>query len=259
MPTSYIWIGLAGGALSFVHCLGMCGGLTLYLSRGGNSRTSLGRQLLWHTGRVFTYVFLGALAGFGGGLVHSLSAFSYTQNILSYATGVVIILIGLMLLGVPTPFLRPRPSVRREDGLFASVVRRFIEPPSSTGALALGLATGFLPCPIVLAFLAYSANTGSVAAGMIVMAAMGLGTSWSLLLLGMTGHLIDRRLRQWGAIMAGAVLVLAGLTTILRGTEVFHHVLGCPAHVEHASAAQESGCSCCDAARHKDAPAKSEP
>ena len=258
MPMSYIWIGLVGGALSFVHCLGMCGGFSLYMSRGGNPRSSLGRQLLWHAGRVFTYVFLGALAGFGGGLVHSLSAFSYAQNILSYAAGAVIILMGLGLIGVPTPF-RPRPSARREEGLLASVFRHFIDPPSSTGALALGLATGFLPCPIVLAFLAYSANTGSVAAGMIVMAAMGLGTLWSLLLLGMTGHMINQRLRQWGAVAAGAVLVLAGLTTILRGTEVFHRVLGCPGHAEHASAAQEPGCSCCEAARQKDAPASPEP
>jgi len=66
---NYIWIGLAGGALAFAHCLGMCGGFALHFSRGDKRRSVLGRQLLWHSGKTFSYVFLGALAAFGGGML----------------------------------------------------------------------------------------------------------------------------------------------------------------------------------------------
>jgi sulfite exporter TauE/SafE len=248
MFIKYITIGLAGGVLAFVHCLGMCGGFCLHLSRTGRSSQVLFRQLLWHAGKTSTYVFLGALAGFCGGMIHSQPWIPNAQNTLAYLAGAIMILTGLFLLGLPTPFLH-RIS-KHDDSLLASVFRNFLKEPAPSGALALGIATGFLPCPIVLAFLAYSAHTGSVAAGMTVMAALGIGTIWSLLLLGMTGHVISNWLRRWGAVTAGVVLVVLGITTILRGTEVLHRMLGCrcPSEVRHTDAAQpkQKTCPCCE-------------
>ena len=225
MDMSVIWLGFAGGALAFVHCLGMCGGFALHLSRGRPSAV-LGRQLLWHAGKTFTYVFLGAVAGFGGSLIHSLPGIPWAQKALAFGASGVMILMGLALLGLLPAFARAG-SAAQEDGLLASVVRSFVRQPNAPGALALGLATGFLPCPIVLAFLAYSAHSGSVLTGMLTMAAVGVGTLWSLLLLGITGQLIHARIRRWGSVAAGVVLVALGLVTALRGTDALHRVLGC--------------------------------
>ena len=223
-----IGIGLAGGALAFVHCLGMCGGFALHLSRSGRPARVLGRQLVWHAGKTFTYVFLGAAAGFGGGLIRSLHGALWIQNALAYAAGGLMIVMGLVLFGA-LPAFDSGARNANEGGLLASLFRNFFEQPNATGALMLGIATGFLPCPIVLAFLAYAAQSGSVATGMLTMAAMGVGTVWSLLLLGLSGHLLSLRFRRWGAYAAGLLLVLLGLATALRGTEAFHHLLGCPA------------------------------
>jgi len=228
-----MWIALAGGAAAFAHCLGMCGGFALHLAQGERRAAVLGRQLLWHAGRITTYVFLGAMAGFLGAWVGAGSRLPFAQNVLAYGAGGVMVLMGLVLLGlVPLPgrwLGRARTSEDAgEGGLLATLFRQFVGRPSPAAALVLGIATGFLLCPIVVGFLALSVHGGSVLTGMGTMAAMGLGTAWSLLLLGMTGHLLAARWRRWGAAVGGTVLVLLGLATALRGTEAFHHLLGCP-------------------------------
>ena len=71
---NYIWVGLAGGAAAFAHCLGMCGPFALHLAGPGSTSSAVPgergraaiRQVLWHAGRITTYIFLGTLAGFLG-------------------------------------------------------------------------------------------------------------------------------------------------------------------------------------------------
>jgi hypothetical protein len=230
---NYIAIALAGGAAAFAHCLGMCGGFVLHLAQGPGRAAAAGRQALWHLGRVTTYVFLGALAGFlGAGL---LSAAGWVENVLAYVAGGAMVLAGLVMLGL-------LPLVRRKDpaegGLVATVAGQLFREPTPGSALGLGLMTGLLPCPITLGFLALAVERGSVLVGMATMAALGLGTAWSLAALAMTGRMVTERLRKWGPAVAGVVLVLLGLATVLRGTEAFHHLLGCPP----AAAAAHSCC-----------------
>jgi uncharacterized protein len=231
---NYIWIGLAGGALAFAHCLGMCGGFALHLSRSAGRWTLLGRQMLWHAGKTFTYVFLGAIAAFGGGALGRIPNLPSIQNILSYAAGSIIILMGLSLLGALPVFGR-KPSTENRDGLFSSALQQFIREPTLPLSFVLGIATGFLPCPIVLGFLALSAQSGSVITGMSLMAAMGGGTIWSLLLLGLVGQFAAHRARRWSAIAGGVLLVILGAATLARGTELFHRALGCPAQLRNAA------------------------
>ena len=135
------------------------------------------------------------------------------------------VVMGLALMGL---FPRWAKAVPGDDGVFASLVRPLFGVPTRLGALVLGIATGFLPCPVVLGFLALSAGSGSVPVGMAIMAAAGLGTVWSLLVLGILGDFVGARLRRWGVVAAGIVLILLGLVTALRATPAFHHLLGCP-------------------------------
>ena len=242
----HIWIGLAGGALAFAHCMGMCGGFAMHLSSGGRTAVVLGRQLAWHAGKTFTYVFLGALAGFGGSMLQSHAGILWVQKALTVAAGGVMVVMGIGVLGFlphaagrqsPLGDCRGQRTGRQDEGLWSALFRTFFSQPTLGGAFGLGVATGFLPCPVVMAFLAYAAQTGSTAAGMLTMAAVGAGTLWSLLLLGMTGRLIHARLRRWAAVVAGVVLILLGVATALRGTTAFHRILGCPA--------PPSGGACC--------------
>jgi len=251
---TYVGLGLAGGALAFAHCLGMCGGFALHLSRAPSRWGMLARQLLWHAGKTFTYVFLGAMAGFVGGLAGAASAMPWVQKALAYAAGAAMVLMGLAILGflprrVKAASAPSSASVGEGEGVLSSLFRQFFREPTPAGALVLGLATGFLPCPIVVGFLALSAQSGSVATGMATMAAMGVGTVWSLLLLGLSGHVLTLRVRRRGAAVAGALLIFLGAATALRGTETFHHLLGCPRVPGQAAPAESQertpGKDCC--------------
>lgn len=232
-----LWIAFGIGASAFAHCLGMCGPFALHLSRGPGRADVLVNQLLWHAGRITTYLFLGALAG---GLSHAILRIltaAWVPKALAFSTGGVMILAGLALLGLRA---RLRPA-GEGGGLIASLFGQLMGPPRPAGALALGLATGFLPCPIVLMGLALAVQGGTVPAGLAVMAALGAGTIWSLLLLGLAGRALAAGLRRWGAILAGSLILLMGLVTVLRGTEAFHHLLGCPPPAKAAPAP-----CCCD-------------
>ena len=245
-----LWIPLVGGAAAFAHCLGMCGPFCLHLGQGQRTRVAVGRQLLWHVGRIGTYVFLGALAGHVGGWIGSLLQWEKLQDLLAYVAGAVMILAGLSLLGLlPTPWRKP--ISENDQPQTAPLLSRLLGPlfvaPSGGSALTLGLLTGFLPCPVVLGFLALAAQSESTASGMAVMGAMGLGTMWSLLLVGTMGQMLRLRLRRWAPAVGGIVIILLGTATVLRGTEVYHRMLGCA----DTSASAPTGHSCCPACEGK--------
>ena len=225
--THHIWIGFAGGLVAFSHCVGMCGGFVLHLSREKDRRRMLAGQLLWHAGKLCTYMFLGAVAGFTGAyfqlffLRHGL-----WQNLLCYASGGVMLLMGLSLLGL-LPVRGEEGGNALQNALLASVSRFFTGSPPGA-ALAMGMATGFLPCPIVLAFIAYSLQTGSVPSGMATMASLSLGTMLPLVLLGGAARLTRLHLRSWGPKAGGVILIILAIGTALRGSTVIHELVGCP-------------------------------
>jgi len=239
--TSHLWIGFTGGLLAFAHCLGMCGGFVLHLSgqpgRGG------GRAVHWQTGVIVTYLFLGALAGYSGQFLKGLLQHTWLQNVFSYLSGTVMILMGLAVLG-----LLPVGKNAEDSGdvfMAGFFSHALFLHPSPGSALVLGMTTACLPCPIVIAFLAYAVQTQSVAGGIAVMAGMGLGTLVPLLLLGTFSSVFNRWSRRWGRWVGSIILIVLGVVTMLRGSSAFHKVLGCQCHTagESTSGAvsQESG------------------
>jgi uncharacterized protein len=244
--THHIWIGFAGGLMGFAHCLGMCGGFVLHLAQD-KKRMSPG-PLLWLAGKLFSYLFLGAFAGFAGGYLDGLLLkLALFQNLLTYLAGGAILLAGLSLLGL----FPSRPGDQSGGGAILTVLaRKFCAAPSPGAALALGLATGFLPCPIVLAFLAYALQSGSVVTGLVTMGALGLGTTVPLLLLGGASRVSGLHLRSWAPKAGGIILVVLGITTALRGSELYHHLLGCPAGPAPHQSATDVNNPCCTGEPH---------
>jgi len=234
----YIWMALIGGAAAFPHCMGMCGGFALHLAAGDRKTTVLMRQLLWHLGRIVTYVFLGALAGFFGSIV-SLSKWPAVKDIPGYLAGAIMVLMGLSVLGL-FPSRRSGFRDSPDGGLFTSIFQQFFQTPSPHSALALGIANGFLPCPITISFLSLAAGSASVPLGMAIMAAMGLGTIWALLILGMTGHVIKARGKRWGAVMLGIALVTMGTWTILRKAKVLPPIPGLHMPQKHVATGSQT-------------------
>jgi len=83
--------------------------------------------------------------------------------------------------------------------------------------LAMGGLTGFLPCPLVYAFLAYALKSGSVLGAMGTMSILGLTSAPALILVALTGAKLRAQTRVKFIRVAGAVVLLLGVITLLRG------------------------------------------
>ena len=225
--TYYALLFIAGFAGSF-HCIGMCGGFACALGPDGRGAgaTSL-RHVLYNTGRLSTYCFLGGLAGTLGQVICNalapgtqraaplLSAsLDVGQRALAVMAGLLMIIMALSFFG-----LRGRYRVASGFGGSTLVVslRSLLRRRGFATPLALGVLNGFLPCPLVYAMIAQSASTFDVLSGCLTMAAFGLGTFPAMLAMGGVGRLLAPSWRQRGVRLAGGFILALGLVTLGRG------------------------------------------
>ncbi|MEQ9406336.1 MAG: sulfite exporter TauE/SafE family protein [Fuerstiella sp.] len=207
------------GVLGSAHCLGMCGAISATMNIGTTGlRSALGRQLLWSLGRIFTYGFLGMLAGFAGArLTRSEFATSQTQVVWLQAgfailAGVLLVVQGMLAVG----WLRRR--VSGSGGcVTASVFRRFLQGGSALGVFIAGLLTGFLPCGLVYSFLALAAASTSVWKGPVLMIVFGLGTVPVMLVTGVGLTMASLNMRARLMKLAAFCVLLTGILTLGRG------------------------------------------
>lgn len=206
----------AGGFLGSAHCIGMCGGFACAIgSARANFWPLFARQLVYNLGRVFTYAFLGALAGSSGlylsrfriGLVNP-------QQIFSLLAGVIMVLLGLSTLGL----LRlPEKYSRAVSQLFAPLFAYFLNARGWFGYFLAGLANGFLPCGLVYAFLALAVASQDGPRGAIIMTFFGLGTLPAMLAIGCGTKLLTQTIRLRIYRVAAIFVVALGSVTIYRG------------------------------------------
>jgi len=207
---------LLGFTGSFAHCLGMCSGVMLLLSRRGEQGI-LGRNwriLLLHLGRMTTYAGLGALMGSLSYAValpfaqpnahqhlgHNMSSaalgtfplpgFTVVQGLLALLAAVIAIYMAIALLGrAPSPELYLGKLTR----WWGSTMRRVAAPSQGMSenngiflknplaemltTYSLGLLWGLLPCGLVLAALLTAAVAGAPGRGALTMLLFGLGTA----------------------------------------------------------------------------------
>ena len=202
-------LAIALGLLGSLHCAAMCGPLQLALPvpPGGPSRVVWGR-VIYQLGRVATYCLLGLVAG----LVGKSLLLAGMQRWLSIALGVAI-LIGFFLskkVAVSAPVVKA--VLRLKTAMSAQLRQRTFRSLALLGAL-----NGLLPCGLVYVAMAGAVSRGTLASGVLFMAAFGLGTTPTLLAISLSGKILPAsvRLKLRGAIPLG-VCALAGLL-ILRG------------------------------------------
>ena len=197
----YFLISLAGLAGS-VHCVGMCGGFVCVMGKDPRgAAATLRRHLTYNLGRVTTYCFLGAVVGTLGLLLvghhGEVTTVSLAQRALAVLSGLLMLYIGLQFFG----FFRGtrwRPPGFGADRLVLAL-RQLVKAPGAGAPLALGALNGFLPCPLVYAFLAQSASAGGPLPGFLTMAAFGLGTFPAMLAMGGIGLWLRPAFERSGA------------------------------------------------------------
>jgi uncharacterized protein len=206
---------------SFGHCIGMCGGIVIaYSSSMKTENISRSRQAMSHLayslGRTQTYLLLGVLFGYLGGV----STFSNRANgILLLVAGLAMILTGLSLSG-KIKLLKLISNPISNSSWFGNSFRSLLEDDSVFSLFVLGMLNGLLPCGFVYFFAIAAAGTASPLWGGVVMLIFGLSTIPALFSLGFFVNLFQQnRFRNLMVKLAALAVILYGAYTLHSGYE----------------------------------------
>lgn len=201
------------GFIGSVHCLTMCGPLSMLFSFQGKTVKGVMNALLYQAGRISIYVALGALVG---SLMKGSDWLGISQQ-LSIGLGGLFV-----LLGITYVFLKPAGLERSGIGtritkLYGSVVSK-----SKLGAfkyLFAGVLNGVLPCGLVYGALSGTVLTGNTQEGALYMLMFGLGTLPAMLVSSFASNYIRRTFSFFKLkyvmtcflLFSGGLLLLRGL------------------------------------------------
>jgi sulfite exporter TauE/SafE len=214
----------SGFTVGFGHCLGMCGPIVVSLSLNLRGRGILIPQLLYNSGRISTYTFLGAVMGATGSFTRvTTSLFGLQKGIMIFA-GVVIIVMGLAMAGW-VPLGRIFGDHLVPAGVLWRTFSRLSAARSAAAYYPLGLLLGLLPCGPVYTALIAAARAGMEATepmqgslrGMGLMLAFGLGTVPSLLLVAKLADLGWLRRREIIYRLSSVLMIILGVYFVVRG------------------------------------------
>lgn len=209
------------GFLGSMHCIGMCGGLVTTLS--------MAHQKVWwaglssyQAGRISTYVLLGLLTGLAGTVLTKMAWIDLAQNILAILAGMMMVAFGVHLAGwMADPFQKILTRFSLLTGL-----SKWIQAASTSRQpvswYMVGLFNGLLPCGLVYAALAMALASGEVPQAGLTMLAFGLGTVPAMMFVPVLMRKITARTRGNILRIAGVVLILLGLLTMIRGADWMH-------------------------------------
>jgi uncharacterized protein len=199
------------GLASSLHCVGMCGPLSLSVN-AGNSGKALLPVYLYQAGRIFIYVMAGLVAGvLGRGVLLA----GYQQSLS--------ILMGLMLLTMAVSFLfgKKTRSFSFFNGyylfisrLVSQAIKRAARPG---GAFLFGMANGLLPCGMVYIAALSSIPLGNVYYSGMFMLFFGVGTLPAMLTLVFVAKKVGIARLNWLRSITPAVMILIGLLLVVRG------------------------------------------
>jgi len=204
---------------SFGHCIGMCGGIIIAYSGTKiddrwNKYIQTYAHLLYSAGRITTYVILGALFGYLGGV----AMFNNLANgSLLIIAGVFMILTALSLSG-KIKFLTIIEHSISKSSWYGKTFKELLQTKSLTSFYILGMLNGLLPCGLVYFFTVTAASTGSALYGALVMLIFGLSTVPALFSLGFfVGLYKNGKFRTIMIKIASISVLLFGIYTIKQG------------------------------------------
>ena len=212
-----------GFTIGFGHCIGMCGPIVVTFSLNLKEKSILVPQLLYHLGRIITYVILGGVVAVAGSFAMVVAHIERLQKGVMVFAGALIVLLGLAMAGW-LPIGRIFGNHSSPGRWISKGFGRLLKVKSAIVYLPLGLLLGLLPCGPVYTALLGAARVGmegntiyqGMLNGMGLMAAFGMGTVPALLLV---AKLADMGWLKSRAIIykAGAVLmIVAGLIFIVK-------------------------------------------
>ncbi len=209
---TWLWAAFGLGLLGSLHCVGMCGPITLALPfNKGNLGLHVTGNVFYQLGRVVTYGIIGLLFGtIGRGF--SLAGIQQPVSIVLGALMIAAIVLPKVINLHRTPGFLQKAIVGLKKQMGSFLQRRGL------GALFVtGLLNGFLPCGLVYMALLGALGIGSPLESAGFMIFFGLGTFPMMFAIAFTGNFISVKWRSLFNKAVPYVVVMLGLVFILRG------------------------------------------
>jgi sulfite exporter TauE/SafE len=197
----------------------MCGGIVIAYSstkidNKSNKIVQASSHILYSGGRITTYVILGALFGFIGGV----ATFNNLANgILLIIASIFMILTGLSLSG-KIKFLTLIEHSISSMPWYSKLFKQLLQTKSLSSFFILGMLNGLLPCGLVYFFAVTAASTASAFYGALVMLIFGISTAPALFSLGFfVGLSKNGKFRNSMIKLASISVIIFGLYTAYQG------------------------------------------
>jgi len=212
---------------SFGHCVGMCGPLTIAFAlsqQNSKSEQFNGWQfhILLNLGRIISYALVGAALGGIGSVVVAGGQFagigSNLRQGIAIFTGILLIWFGIGQIKpnwLPRiPFFHPlqgKIHSQISSGMNQAAVQQYWWTP-----FVLGGCWGLIPCGFLYAAQLKAVETGSMWIGTLTMLCFGLGTTPTMLGVGISASKISADRRGQLFRLGGWVTLTIGILTLLR-------------------------------------------
>lgn len=224
MDAAYIMAFTTGILGGFGHCIGMCGPLvasyTLADRTTAGSVSALGPHLLYNTGRILTYTFMGGVMGLTGSFVNVAAGLAGIQNAIAVAAGVMMIIMGMNISGIwgSTRW------IEKNNLRVLLSAQRVRTSKFRLRFLLLGLVLGFLPCGLSYTIFIAAAATGSPLSGMVTSLLFGLGTLPALVIFGALVSALSSGIRTRIYRAGGVLVIVMGIYFLYKGIKLYASV-----------------------------------
>lgn len=205
--------GFIGG---FAHCSLMCSPI-IHSLKDKNYNFQIA-QILYHSGRIFTYSFLGMILGYMGSFVEIIGNLVGLQNIVRILVGIFLIWKGLEILNL---FYLQRIFdffswlEKKGFGFFNALVF-FKEFHSVWKYFLYGIILGFLPCGLSYTALITATSTLNPFKGFFFMFLFGIGNIPALWLIVNFYDLVLKKIHKFLYYILGVIFVLFGIYFIYQ-------------------------------------------
>jgi sulfite exporter TauE/SafE len=183
----------------------MCGGFVALYSHHQSGRVV--PHALYSLGRLSTYLFLGVISAWLGGVVDSATTFVRLTAVLAG--------VALLVAGISHILFRSRqPSFGSLPRILAGALKPVLGSNSTLKPFAVGVVTTFLPCGWLYSFVALAAASANLVEGALIMTAFWLGTIPTMAGLGFASGWLTRLVAQRRPAVVGLLLILGGILSL---------------------------------------------
>ncbi len=210
------WTAIVMGLVANLHCIGMCGPISLAVPIKQNStQARLKSVFAYNAGRVLMYGAIGAVFGlFGEGI-----ALAGMQQMASIVMGVMILLIAF-IPRVARFFGPANASAFSSFTALKSSFAKLLKKRSYSAIFGIGVLNALLPCGMVYLALVGAVASGEVMKGALFMVVFGIGTLPVMVALPLFGQLISPSIRAKFRKVLPVVTLCFGLLLIARGSNL---------------------------------------